>query len=406
MILQIIPTNLLLMKRICFWPLLLLFLYTSCTQQPPLSGQLTLSSNDQWADHIYLIQPRNLDDIASSFVGAVIDSAQIQEDGHFAFESLPNTEQPMLLQLAVQQKGERFVNRLNNEDPTTDNYFPIIWKNGLHLKVTAEVDQFQSSFSITNPSSGNEALLHLRDIRQEAYQQFLQKKETEEYDEAQLLEEEAALLSFQQTIIDFAEETDQLLPALVALRWVSPDKDYERIPEFLVSQCKKWQSSYPDHSWVGQLCEKSDPQFLPVLKGARIPNAQLPMLSGDTLALYSLLGERLTILDLWASWCAPCRKENRNTLVPLWEKHHQSGFQVVGYALEAWGKGWAAAIEKDGAYRWKHASHLQGDDAPLLNLLRIQTIPANFIVDSEGKVLAKNLHGEELVAFVEGYMEE
>jgi hypothetical protein len=58
----------------------------------------------------------------------VIDSAQIQEDGHFAFESLPDVEQPTLLQLAVQQKGERFVNRLNNENPATDNYFPIIWK--------------------------------------------------------------------------------------------------------------------------------------------------------------------------------------------------------------------------------------------------------------------------------------
>jgi thiol-disulfide isomerase/thioredoxin len=394
------------MKRIYFWPLLLLFLYTSCTQQPPLSGQLTLSPNDQWADHVYLIQPRNLDDIASSFVGAVIDSAQIQEDGHFAFESLPDVEQPTLLQLAVQQKGERFVNRLNNEDPTTDNYFPIVWKNDLRLKVTADIDRLQSSLSIKDPSPENEALLHLRDIRQMAFQQFLQKKEMEGHDETQLLEAEAAVLNFQQVMIDFAQETDHLLPALLALRWVSPDKDYERIPEFLVSQCEKWENRHPDHPWVGQLCEKSNPQFLPVLKGAQLPDAQLPMLSGDTLALYSLLGKRLTILDLWASWCAPCRKENRNILVPLWEKHHQSGFQVVGYALEAWGKGWAAAIEKDGAYRWKHASHLQGDDAPLMDILRIQTIPANFILDAEGKVLAKNLHGEELVAFVEGYMEE
>lgn len=109
-------------------------------------------------------------------------------------------------------------------------------------------------------------------------------------------------------------------------------------------------------------------------------------------------------MDIWASWCAPCRVENRNVLVPLWEKYNSEGFQIVAYGLESSETAWSNAIEKDGAFRWLHASHLQGDQNPLMDTLRLKTIPANFLLDEKGRVLAKNLHGEDLIMFVDDYM--
>ena len=392
------------MKRTCFFFLLLLALLASCAEQAPLSGKLELSTDGNWAPVVYLIQPRNLDEVTAGFTGQVLDSAAVQANGSFAFNQLPDAPQPVLLELAVQQKRERFANRLDNENPATANYFPIIWKNGDKLEITAAMREFQSSFSIKAPSPENEALLQLRDIRLRAFRQFLQGHDAEGHDAEQLLEEEKALLAFQQPLMDFAQNTDHLLPALAALRWVSPENDYERVPEFLVAQCRKWQDKYPGHPWVVQLCEKSNREQLPVLKGEKIPDFPLPLLSGDTVALYQLLGKRLTLLDLWASWCAPCRRENRDVLAPLWDKFHENGFQVIGYALDGSEKTWKAAIDKDGAHRWLHASHLQGDDAPLMEALRLQTIPANFLLDAQGTVVTKNLHGEALVEFVEKYL--
>jgi thiol-disulfide isomerase/thioredoxin len=393
------------MKKITYLLLLLLPLHTNCSGQAPLSGKISLAPNEQWAPTLFLIQPRSLDEVATSFLGQIIDSAKVKADGSFVFEKLPDSPVPMLLELAVQKKGEQFVNRLNNEDPDTDNYCPIIWKNGLKLKISASMAQFQSSFSIENPSPENAALLKLRDIRQAAFQQFLSKNKDEEHEEAKLLEAEAAKLNFQKPLIDFAQQTGQLLPALLAIRWVSPNQDYERIPEFLFSQCQKWQKWHPGHPWVAQLCQKSKRERLPVLIGDKLPDTLLPMLAGDTLTLTQLIGKRrLTLLDLWASWCAPCRRENRDFLVPLWEQHHKNGFEIIGYALDASAPAWKKAIEADGAYRWVHASHLRGDDAPLMEALRIQTIPANFLLDGDGKVIAKNLHGEALVKFVQEFL--
>lgn len=395
------------MKQTIHFLLLILSLHTSCSGQAPISGKITIGPKDQWDPTLFLIQPRSLDEVATSFLGQVIDSAKVNADGSFVFNKLPDSPEPLLLELVVQKRGEQFLNRLNNEDPHSDNYCPIIWKNGLKLKITASMAQFQSTFAIENPSPENAALLKLRDIRQSAFQQFLSKNKDEEHDEAKLLEAEAARLDFQKTLMDFAQQTDQLLPALLAIRWVSPNQDYERIPEFLFSQCQKWQSSHPSHPWVAQLCQKSKRERLPVLVGDKLPDSLLPMLAGDTLTLAQLIGKRrLTLLDLWASWCAPCRRENRDFLVPLWEQQHKNGFEIIGYALDASAPAWKKAIESDGAYRWVHASHLRGDDAPLMEALRIQTIPSNFLLDAEGKVIAKNLHGQELVKFVAKYLGE
>lgn len=374
----------------------------SCVNQTGISGTIANLDPNKWSPSVYLIQPKALNDIVSSYTGKVIDSAQIEANGTFKFENLPDAPEPILLQLAIQAKGSRYFNKLDNTNPATSNYFPIVWQNNALIELTANADQFQSSLSLQSPSAHNAALLTLRDIRLQAFQEMEQAQEAHA-DEHQLMGKEAALQKFQNTLINFAAETEYLLPALVALRWVSTQNDYERVPEFLASQCQKWSTKMPTHNWVVQLCEKARPENLPVMVGARIPDALLPELGNDTTSFYSLMGEKLTILDLWASWCAPCRKENREVLVPLWDKYHDDGFQIVGYALDASEEVWKNAIEKDGALRWKHTSHLQGDDAPFFEVLRIKTIPANFILDAQGKVLAKNLHSEELVKFVDRY---
>lgn len=372
--------------------------------QSPLSGTINMGDKGEWKPMVYLIDPGSWANVASSFGGTVLDSAAIGADGKFAFASMPNSTEPMLLELVVQRKaGAFFANRLDDASPATANYFPFIWKNGDVLSVSAEIAHFQKTFSIEKLSAENAAMLQLRDVRQAAFDQFLAGKTSDVHDEAALLDEEKALMSFKQPMMQFAEATTHLLPALTAIRWVSIEKDYERVPEFIVSQAEKWKYAAPGHPWVKELAAVGDRKALPVLVGDVLPDYAMPMLSGDTIPLRQLLGKRLTVLDLWASWCAPCRKENRNYLVPLWDKYHAAGFQIVGYALDADQGAWANAIAKDGANRWPHASELNGDDAPFFKELRLTTIPSNFLLDESGKVVAKNLHGEELVAFVEQY---
>ncbi len=392
---------------------LFLALFTGCSQTPPIHGYITLEENGEWKPTVYLVDPKNWDGIAASFVGAVLDSAAIGPDGHFAFDKIPAPSpskgasplEPRLFELVIQKRAEaKYPNRLDNDNPGKSNYFPVAYKNSETVCIRAEAANFQRSLSMKTPSAENAALLQLRDARQAAFDKYLGHKTEGEHDASALLDEEKAVLAYKQAIMDFVAQTPHLLPALVAARWVSVEGDYERIPEFIVGQAERWQKEAPGHPWVAQLAAKADRKALPVLVGDVLPDHPMPMLSGDTVSLHSLLnGKKLILLDLWASWCAPCRKENRGTLVPLYDKYQAKGFQIVGFALEASKAPWANAIEKDGVGRWPHASELQGDEAVLFKELRMTTIPANFLMDENGKVLAKNLHGEELVKWVEGY---
>ena len=381
-----------------------LFLNSHCSTQslPSISGSVQLSEG--WKPVIYLVQPRNFSEVASNYSGLVLDSAVVTKDGHFAFPKVSLPADQTLLQLSIQKTGNRFPNQLVDENPLLANYMPLVVTKGETLLIKAVAEHFQASFELKNPSVTNHALLQLRDLRHETF-----KKEQnlllngDHSSESALMHFEDALLRYRKPIMAFADTTRYWWAALVATRWVSPTSDYERVPEFLFRQCTRWSKEAQEQAFTDQLCALGSREHLPILTGDSFPNAALPMMQGDTVSIYSLLGKQMTIVDLWASWCAPCRMENREVLEPLWKQYQSTGLQILGYSIDSSPAAWKAAITKDGA-DWPHASHLQGDDAPLLATLRISTIPANYILDSQGKVIAKNLHGEALKTFVKGQL--
>ena len=312
--------------------------------------------------------------------------------------------EPALYEIVMQPEGSRFANKLVDDDPETANYFPVILKKGLDVRLQAEASRLQASAVIKPYSGDNQAIVQLRDIRRTTFDRTRRAPEGDVHNDASVLMEQATRLEqYRAPLMAFADTTASYWAALVAIRWVGPDGDYERVPEFLHRQCVRWQDTQADHPLTQQLCQLSAPGKLPLMVGETMPDFSLPLSDGDTLRLHAMLGKRLTLLDLWASWCAPCRRENRAVLAPLWEKYRDSGFSIVGYALDSSPEAWKTAIHKDAAV-WPQTSHLGGDTSPFLDALHVTTIPANFLLDPNGKVLAKNLHGEALQAFVDAYL--
>jgi len=367
----------------------------------PLSGQIVLQPG--WRPVLYLVEPRTFAEIAASYAGTVVDSAIIGPDGSFSFDGFQAPEEPALYELVIQPEGSRFANKLNDEDPETANYFPLVLQKGTATSLHADAGRLSASAAIKSKLIDNQEITWLRDIRQRAHDRFLRVPAGDAHaDDTALLEQAARLEAFRAPLIAFADTTQSFWAAMQAVRWVAPDGDYERVPEFLARQCGRWQVSHTENPFTQQLCALANPQKLPVMVGDTIPDFALPASGGDTLRLHALLGKRLTVLDLWASWCAPCRRENREVLAPLWARYRSSGLAVVGYALDSSPETWKAAIRKDGA-AWVQTSHLGGDASPFLDALRVKTIPANFLLDADGKVVAKNVHGEALQAFVDRF---
>lgn len=129
-------------------------------------------------------------------------------------------------------------------------------------------------------------------------------------------------------------------------------------------------------------------------KGAEAPDISLPTPEGDTIRLSSTKGS-VVLLDFWASWCTPCRKENPN-LVKAYNLYHGKGFQIYQVSLDKTKRAWVNGIQEDHLERWIHVSDVQYWNSEVVPLYNIETIPANFLLDREGRIIASDLRGEML----------
>ena len=118
--------------------------------------------------------------------------------------------------------------------------------------------------------------------------------------------------------------------------------------------------------------------------------------AGNNVSLHDFKG-KYVLLDFWASWCKPCRHENP-AVVSAFNKYKNKGFTVLSVSLDAPGAKdkWLKAIHDDGLTGWTHVSDLNFWSNAVAKLYVIQSIPQNFLLDKDGKIIAKNLRGEEL----------
>ena len=114
---------------------------------------------------------------------------------------------------------------------------------------------------------------------------------------------------------------------------------------------------------------------------------------GKPVTLSSFQGSYL-LVDFWASWCGPCRQENPN-VVKAYRQYHSQGFSIIGISLDDQKDKWLAAIKKDGL-EWTQVSDLKGWENQVAVQYGIKGIPMNFLLDKEGKIVAKGLSGEGL----------
>lgn len=134
--------------------------------------------------------------------------------------------------------------------------------------------------------------------------------------------------------------------------------------------------------------------------GSIAPEFSAPNPQGTVVSLKESLG-KVTIIDFWASWCAPCRKENPN-VVALYDEFHAKGLNIIGVSLDKpeAKEAWIQAIAAD-KLTWPQISNLKHWEEPIAKMYGVKGIPATFILDASGKIVARDLRGAELKAKVQ-----
>jgi thiol-disulfide isomerase/thioredoxin len=115
--------------------------------------------------------------------------------------------------------------------------------------------------------------------------------------------------------------------------------------------------------------------------------------TGQNITLETFKGKYI-LLDFWASWCAPCRKEHPN-LIKIYEQFKDKNFEIISVSLDSENGSWLNAISKD-KLTWTQISDLKGQQNEIAVLYGIQSVPASFLINPKGMIIDKNLKGEEL----------
>lgn len=128
--------------------------------------------------------------------------------------------------------------------------------------------------------------------------------------------------------------------------------------------------------------------------GKKAPDFTMNDPQGNPVTLSDMQGS-VVLIDFWASWCGPCRRENPN-VVSAYNKYNSQGFDIIGVSLDRDASSWEKAISDD-KLTWKHVSDLQYWNNAVSKKYGIISIPSNLLINKEGIIIAKDLTGEDLI---------
>ncbi len=206
---------------------------------------------------------------------------------------------------------------------------------------------------------------------------------------------------FTQFVERYADTTTYEPNAIFAARMLNPATEGTFLDAFSQGVNRKFPGTrmskdFTEYYLRVSMNQKGQPKKLPAgaeTSGQAAPEVALPDVNGKVVTLSSFRG-KYVLIDFWASWCAPCRAENPN-VVAAYEKFKDKNFTILSVSLDNTKEAWEKAIKSDGL-TWTQVSDLKGWHSMAAAMYNVQSIPCNFLIDTAGKIIAKNLRGQQL----------
>lgn len=281
--------------------------------------------------------------------------------------------------------------------------YMIIAKNGDQIKISADLADKNLAYNISGATDADKlqelnVTKHQYMGRIAAIQNDFENAVTAKPNQRDVIMEQmrpkysAEIDGLNKAVLKFAQDNSQSLAGFYAINLLNPS-EYEAE---MVAYSDKIKSSFNDNAAVTEFLRKM--ASLKALQvGQAAPEFTINGIDGKPIKLTDFRGKYL-LIDFWASWCMPCRQENPN-VVKAYQTYKDKNFTILGISLDKDASAWKKAIADD-KLTWSHAGELSDFEGSTVRLYQIEAIPSSFLLDPNGKIIAKNLRGEELNAFL------
>ncbi len=334
------------------------------------------------------VQEVVLEDIGVNDVPTVIDSVKSDEDGSFKLSV--DAPEPSIYRLRFQQ-----------------NKFILLAIDKGEVKVNADwqtIEKWQVSGSPSSESLKKFLVAIREHLRDFITLNVVIDTEIARGNDSLLNKAKHDLNEMRGKFTLFVEhyaDTTQYLPvAIFAARILNPASEKPFLMAFSQSLDRRFPNSKMAKDFVANYNKTRNVQIPPPNAspgpelGMQAPDVVLPDINGKDVLLSSMKG-KYVLLDFWASWCNPCRMENPN-VVAAYNKYKDKNFTVFSVSLDNDKDKWQNAIANDKLSWPTHVADLKGWESVVVRAYRVESIPANFLLDPSGKIIAMNLRGEQL----------
>lgn len=356
------------MKRLFYLLATAIFIY-SCSSEP----HYTINGRIKGADSMtFLLQKRE----AGKLV--VIDSA-FTKNGNFRMKS-GAVSYPQMVILSAKGTRMRTTFYLENSE----------------ISITGKLDSLFNA-EILGSKTQDEYKGYIDSNK------TLNEKYTKVYNDYQVAAQEndtAKASALEKQIIDIEDEMIELQTSFVknnTSSYVSPSilkgLSYQMEADQLETLVNAFDTTLAKLPEVKELKERIA-LMKTVAVGQKAPDFTMNTPEGVAVSLSSKIGSKLLLIDFWAAWCGPCRRENPN-VTRVYREFHKKGFDILGVSLDREKEEWVKAIAND-KLTWTHVSDLQFWNNSAARLYAVYSIPANFLLDENGVIIARNVMGADL----------
>ena len=346
----------------------------SCGETDSAAGKVVITGNLQNVPEGVVVLSQYTDSRPK-----VLDTLEINSNGDFTYE-FDSVGTPTFYELNLY--GQRVV-KLALYKENVDVKFNFSDPNSLQIEGSQDSKEMLKLEILMDSYQGQVNQLN------EKYYEAMSKNDAEVIRQIQM---DAMNLEAQQVVKvkEMIESMGDSFASLAAVGLLNPQNDFP----FLDALVTKLNENYPETIAILQLKQQLD-EMRALAVGQMAPDIVLPDPSGKTTKLSDLRG-KYVLIDFWAAWCKPCRQENPN-VVRLFNQYNSKGFEVFGVSLDRSREDWVKAIADD-QLNWTQVSDLQYFNSAAAVLYQIQAIPATYLVDPDGKIIAKDLRGPSLEA--------